>query len=175
MTCDPHVHHRRSVRLEGYNYSWAGAYSVTICAHGRKQLFGRIVDSGIRLSPYGRIIERQWKALPSHYPSVALDSFVIMQNHLHGIIVLTLSDFSQAGRTECIPTPHSLGEIVRGFKALCSREINELPGSTGNPVWQRDYYEHVIRSKTSLNAIRRYIEENVENWGFDPDNPDKAR
>ena len=168
MSYDPRLHHRRSVRLEGYDYSLAGAYSVTICTHMRKHILGQVIDGNVSLSPWGEIVERCWRDLPNHYPNVCLDAFVVMPNHLHGIIALIAHEANEFG--ECIPTAHSLGEIVRGFKVLCGRQINDCSAPTRVTVWQRSYYEHVIRNEVSLNAIRLYIERNPENWGFDPDN-----
>lgn len=174
MNYDPGIHHRRSVRLVGYDYSWAGAYSITICTHRRRHLLGKVMDGNVRLTPWGQIVERCWRDLPSHYPNVNVDAFVVMPNHLHGIVILIAPEGDESRKTECIPTAHSLGEIVRGFKALCSRQISSCSGTAGTTIWQRSYHEHVIRSEASLNAIRLYIERNPANWAFDPENPDKV-
>ena len=152
-----------------------GAYFITICSHGRRPVFGRIVDGTMQLSLCGRMVESCWVELPHHYPNAIVDSHIVMPNHTHGIIILKRPNSAQGMDAECIPTSHSLGEIVRGFKALSTRQINEAWGTMGVPVWQRGYYEHVIRGEKSLNAIREYIENNLVNWGFDPDNLDKAR
>lgn len=168
MSYDPRLHHRRSVRLEGYDYSLAGVYSITICTYMRKCILGRVIDGNVILSPWGQIVERCWRDLPNHYPNVCPDAFVVMPNHLHGIIALMAHEVNEF--EECIPTSHSLGEIVRGFKVMCGRQISDSSTPAQATLWQRSYYEHIIRNEVSLNAIRLYIERNPENWGFDPDN-----
>ena len=89
MTYDPERHHRRSIRLRGYDYSQAGAYFVTACVQSRECLFGAVADGELRLNRYGEIVMRCWDELPAHYPTVELDAFVVMPNHIHGILVLT--------------------------------------------------------------------------------------
>lgn len=171
MAYDPAVHHRRSIRLRGYDYAQAGAYFVTICTAGRACILGEIVDDQIALSPAGEIVARVWDGLPTHYPFLELDEFVVMPNHVHGIVILSETDPEGAGLK---PAPtHPLSEIVRGFKTYSSRLINELREVRGQPVWQRGYFEHVIRNERSLNEIRRYIAENPARWAFDHENPQR--
>lgn len=172
-------HHRRSIRLPAYDYSRAGAYFVTICAYQCAALFGEVVADNIRLNDYGQIAAAVWADLPRHYPHVALDAGVIMPNHIHGIIVLKGDDVVGAGlrpaptvgpapTVEPAPTTRQpLSEIVRAFKSFSARRINELRGTVGVPVWQRNYYERVIRHERELNAIRDYIARNPANWQRD--------
>jgi putative transposase len=165
MKYDPAIHHRRSIRLQGYDYSQAGAYFVTICTQNRECLFGDIVNGGMRLNEAGRVVESVWDGLPGHYAHVELDAMVIMPNHFHGIIVLA-------------PTPaavrHGLSEIVRALKTFSSRRINEMRQSTGAKLWQRNYWEHIVRNEPELNRIREYIHNNPAQWELDklhPNNP----
>jgi REP element-mobilizing transposase RayT len=197
MKFDPKVHHRRSIRLQGYDYSQAGAYFVTIVAWQREMLFGEIVDGEMILNRYGQIALNAWMDLPNHYRHAELDAFVIMPNHVHGIIVLnddrrggssitgkaTLSDESNVG---IIPLPtkqtrpynpikprHGLPEIVRAFKSFSARRINILRHAEGIPVWQRNYYEHIIRNEPEMDRISRYIESNPTRWADDDENPNR--
>ncbi len=174
MTCNPEKRRRRSIRLSGYNYSSAGAYFVTLCTHGRRCLLSEIVKGEMKLNDAGLTVLEVWGQLPDHYPHVLLDWFVIMPNHVHGIIVLN-DDYGKRAGLNPAPTGnkvHGLPEIVRAFKTFSSRRINRLQGTRGEPVWQRNYYEHVIRSDKGLNAVRQYIEANPSQWENDPENPD---
>jgi len=126
----------------------------------------------MRLSHFGVIVERCWEDLVNHYPDVALDEFVVMPNHVRGVIWLR-----DAGRAGLKPAPtseggrrHGLPEIVRALKTFSARKINELRGTPGGPVWQRNYYERVVRSERELNAIREYIRANQLNWHLDREN-----
>src|SRR5574341_2258341 len=178
MRYDREKHHRRSIRLSGYDYSQAGAYFVTICTQNRQCLFGEIVDEEMGLSDAGRIVQSVWVELPQHYVGVDIDGFVVMPNHIHGIIVL-IDDVVGAGldvRAGLKPAPtarkrRGLPEIVRAFKTFSSRHINQWRDTPGMPVWQRNYYEHVIRGEDQLNRVRRYIEDNPMMWETDRENP----
>jgi REP element-mobilizing transposase RayT len=183
MTYDPQRHHRRSIRLKGYDYTQPGAYFVTICTRNRECLFGGIVDGKMRLNPLGDIVAACWHDLPNHYPHVQLDAFVIMPNHVHGIIVLldpgdVGAGLGPAPTTGGVPTSHpkthrghGLPEIVRAFKSFSARRINEYRRTPGTPVWQRNYYEHIIRNERSLGRIREYIVNNPLQWELDRENP----
>ena len=154
---------RRSLRLQGYDYSQAGAYFITVCTHLRVALFGEVVENDVRLNQAGMIVKESWGNLIAHYRDIDLDAFVVMPNHVHGIIVLA----DGAGTRRGIP------EIVRGFKTFSARSVNELRQTRG-AVWQRGYYEHVIRDETALNRIRGYIANNPARWADDPDNISRA-
>jgi REP element-mobilizing transposase RayT len=178
MTYDPEVHHRRSIRLAGYDYRRAGAYFVTICAQGRECLFG-CADNPAVLAKAGHFVEAVWQGLPDHYSHVELDAFVVMPNHIHGIVVLVdgewpglcAGDPAGAGFEPAPTRRHGLPEVVRAFKTFSARRINEARGTPGVPVWQRNYYEHIIRNEEALNRIREYIVENPARWAEDPENP----
>jgi REP element-mobilizing transposase RayT len=216
MTENPARHHRRSIRLRDYDYSQVGAYFVTVCTHNRTCLFGDVVDGEMVTNDAGRIVQAIWKALPLHYPGVALDEFVIMPKHVHGIIVLDSGVGAQfiappdadgsEGAINRAPTtdivldsgvgaqfiaplgsggainralttdalsasdrPPTLGDIVRGFKARSTRLLRRDRGY--QRVWQRNYYEHVLRDKGSLSRVREYISNNPLHWAFDRENP----
>lgn len=151
---------RRSPRWKDYDYSQEGAYFVTICTHQREWLFGEVANGEMHLSPSGEIAQQTWTELASHYPTVELDESVVMPNHVHGILVIKRAGFNPA------PT-HGLSEIVRGYKSLVTRQINAHYQVPGSVVWQRSYYDHIIRNEASLNAIRQYVLTNPERWEQD--------
>jgi len=187
---NPDIHHRRSIRLKGYDYTRAGAYFVTICALERECLFGDIVDGMMVMNQFGDLVEAAWHDLPSHYPWVALDRFVVMPNHVHGIIVLdgTITlvgagfkpahhDYADIDRAGFKPAPtsdkrHGLPEMVRAFKTFSARSINGTRNSSGVPVWQRNYYEHVIRDDADYSRIAEYVVTNPQRWIEDKLHPD---
>lgn len=185
MPYDPDRHHRRSIRLRGYDYALAGGYFVTICTYGRECLLGTLLDGRMILSKYGSAVEDCWNDLPRHYGHVVLDEMVIMPNHIHGIIILTPPDVATSpvgAGFKPAPTEsaladgerHGLSEIVRALKTYSSRRINELRLTHGAAVWQRGFYDRIIRNDRELQAIRRYIRSNADHWAEDPENPDSA-
>jgi putative transposase len=161
MLYDPGRHHRRSIRLRDYDYSQAGAYFVTICTHDRQCVFGDIVDGQMQLNACGQQVEAVWHALPERFPGVELDEYVMMPNHVHGIISL-----GGKGAMNRAPT---LGEVVRAFKALTARSVR-LSGLLGF-AWQRNYHEHIIRNEEDLDRIREYVAFNPADWSEDSENP----
>jgi REP element-mobilizing transposase RayT len=176
---DPARHHRRSIRLRGYDYSQAGAYFVTVCVQGRERLFGDVVDGEMRLNDAGQMVAQCWHELPAHFPHLELDEFVVMPNHMHGIIIVGAPFMAPYGpgavnqgavNQGAINRAPTLGEIVRSFKALATRRIRQA-GVTAF-AWQRNYYEHIIRDEESLNRIREYIVNNPLQWALDRENPD---
>jgi len=164
MRFDPAQHHRRSIRLAGYDYSQCGAYFVTVCAANRECLFGDIADGEMHLNSYGLLVESSWVELRDTYPYVNLDAWVLMPNHLHGVVVIT---DEAVDATKIIMKRKPLGNLIGAFKTISTRRINELRGSSGTPVWQRNYYEHVIRSDAVLCRVRDYIQANPGNWSTD--------
>lgn len=190
---DPDRHHRRSLRLQGYDYSQAGAYFVTICTQDRECLFGKVVTGQVDLSKIGRLVTDCWHAIPQHFDHVVSDEFVVMPNHIHGIIVI--AEDARVGVQYIEPLqieplqieplhgkpghhayqhviPQSVGSIVRSYKAAVTRFANE--NERESIIWQRSYYEHVIRHERALNAIREYIRNNPLNWAQDIDHPSNA-
>ena len=286
MKYDPQKHHRRSIRLKGHDYTSPGAYFITICTHQRHCLFGEIVDGEMQLNEFGKWVDACWNRLPTHFPHLQLDRFVVMPNHIHGILTLTpnpsepppshgrgaafgrpstqLSPISRPNATPGSESPvcpnatpgsenpvcpnatpgsespvcpnatpgsenpkrsrsvdsvypnampglgqplinesepgvafgremgvngvndlpnaaplraGSVGAIVLNFKSVTARRINQMRKMTSVPVWQRNYYEHIIRDDIALANIQRYIDDNPRSWWQDrlhPDNPSKG-
>jgi REP element-mobilizing transposase RayT len=279
MTYDPGHHHRRSIRLKGYDYSQPGAYFITLVAQDRACLFGDVVDGVMQMNEFGRIVAESWQWLAAQYEYVTLDAWVVMPNHLHGIIVITdrggdgggrgsdgggrggpppaptantptinvptanappdaptadaptinvpttnappdapaadaptinvptinappdaptantpITDAPTASDINALPnadapaantptTPNvaggalpllvkrkTVGRLVGAFKTVSTKRINEQRGTPGAQVWQRDFYEHIIRNAAALARIRRYIVENPARWATDPEN-----
>ena len=166
MTYDAKIHHRRSIRLKNYDYSQAGLYFITICTHERQLLLGRIDNGRMQLNPWGEIVQRVWFELPEHYAHIRLHEFVIMPNHIHGIVeIKTLAELLPVGvGLKPTPTRHGLFEIVRAFKTFSARRINEKRHTVGCKIWQRNYYEHIIRSEASYLTISEYIQTNPQRW-----------
>ncbi len=191
MTHDPDKHHRQSIRLKGHDYAQPGAYFVTICTRDRQCLFGHVVNGEMRLNEAGQIAQRCWEDIPHHFPHAVLDAVTIMPNHVHGIIVITESGRGEAsvpgnslgtrtGRTDASPLregrpngtqPRSLSAIMQNFKSICTRKTNTARGAPATPVWQRGFYEHVIRTEAELMTIREYVLGNPSCWDDDEDNP----
>jgi len=221
MPYDPNRHHRRSIRLKGYDYSQAGAYFITICTQDRACLFGKVVNGEMRLNDAGRMVLAEWNMLPERFPHVVLDAFVVMPNHVHGIVVITnpapddtattaptivgagLVSAPNDGPMDAPPNdgPMSapndgpmdappndgtttrtttrvaptVGDIVGAFKSRVTVEYIRGVKTSGWPpfrgrLWQRNYYEHIIRNERALNAIRQYIIENPRRWQMDREN-----
>lgn len=181
MKYDPDRHHRRSIRLKGYDYSEGGAYFVTICTQGRECLFGDIVDDEMRLNDTGTMVRDLWHEIPEHFRHADIDEFVVMPNHFHGIIVIVGAQFIAPFDCDAINNnkkqgvmnhaPTTVGEIVRAFKARCTNAINHIRNTPGTPLWQRNYYEHIIRGEGEMNRIRKYIVDNPAKWAEDENNP----
>lgn len=227
--------HRRSIRLRNYDYTQEGAYFVTICTHERITMFGEILNGAMTPNHWGEIVQSCWENIPNHHTVVELDAFVVMPNHMHGIIVITGDEVDKnenrgdkidvdsrggmtygrgmiyhaptnhappinhtppthrAPTTNHGPTHHaptgktvqtgndttppvrqfskpianSLSTIVGIYKAAVTRQINRLPDAPDHPVWQRNFYEHIIRSEDSLQTIRTYIADNPARWPED--------
>jgi len=174
---DPDRHHRRSIRLKGYDYTQPGAYFITICTRDRVCLFGEVIDGEMRLNPLGEIVRQCWWAIPEHFSHVVLDEFVVMPNHVHGIIVIMATHDVGATHASPLrvrprgPQRQSIASIVGSIKSAAAKRINEYRGTPGAPVWQRNYYEHVVRDDQPLNHIREYIATNPLRWHLDRENP----
>ena len=164
---------RRSIRLQNYDYSQPGAYFVTICTYKRECLFGHIEDGVIHHTIFGEIVCQEWSRSEEIRSEIRLDLFIVMPNHLHGIVVITHSNgiVGAHGRAPLHRSPRSLASFIAGFKSVVTRRINRIRGTPGSPVWQRNYYERVIRSEDELQQIGAYILNNPTRWVEDPDNP----
>ena len=239
MKYNPDIHHRRSIRLQGYDYSQYGAYFVTLCTQNRECLFGEIVNGEMILNEYGKIVEQCWFNLPNYYNNIVLDAYIIMPNHFHGIIFIndTIDTVDNIGAIDigaipvgAIPESPNVGAIPVGaihespnvgaipvgaihespqqpdnespnvgaisvgaihesprqrrkmllpkiigrFKMNSAKQINQIRNTSGVPVWQRNYYEQIIRNEKSLEKIRNYIINNPLEWYYDDYNPKKV-
>jgi REP element-mobilizing transposase RayT len=184
--------HRRSIRLQNYDYKRSGAYFVTMVTQNRACLFGDVVNGRLQLNDAGQMIQAIWDQLPQHYPGVETDAFVIMPNHVHGIIALVgvsaCADIQSGGQPQGVaptndPRPKhdavhvlSLADIVHRFKTLTTKRyvdgVKQFDWSRfESRLWQRNYFEHVIRNEESLNRIGEYILDNPTRWEFDQENP----
>ena len=185
-----------STRLKDYDYSLNGAYFVTLCTKNSTHLFGSIVDQKLIPNRQAEIVTECWLDLPAHYTNCVLDKFIIMPNHVHGIIIIDneiaetglklnntivetdlkpdkvvvetgLKPVSTAGR---VAKPYSLSEIIRGFKTFSARKINEYQNTRGKAFWQSRFFDHIIRNREELKRIRQYIIENPLKWELEKNN-----
>ena len=174
-------HNRQSIRLAGFNYSQPGVYFITLVAHTRENLFGEIKNGGMRLNEYGEIVKKTWNDLPNHVGNIALDEFTIMPNHVHGIIMIVgagskpahAGPVKRAGFEPPLTVTkkkHALPEIIRQYKTFSARRINQIRKTPGQTIWQRNYYEHVVRDENDLFGIRKYVRDNPVNWESDEEN-----
>jgi putative transposase len=181
---DSQKQHRHSIRLPNYDYSQPGAYFITIVTWHRECLFGEVVDGEMRLNDVGKIVQWEWLELPKRFCFVELGAFIVMPNHFHGILIfhenagatrlgLSESGFSNLNGSPLPrgPQPASLGGIMAQFKSRVTKRLWKMPSWQGRPVWQRNYYEHVIRNERDLQNIMDYIEVNPRLWGEDDENP----
>lgn len=170
---NPSLPHRKNLRIPDFDYSQPGAYYVTIVTQDRKTLFGQIVDGEMVLNDIGRMVEERWVAITEHFPNVELGEFVVMPNHFHGIISITVGARhavpQQAGGIEKFgkPVSGSLATIIRSFKSATTKAFHEFSGHSEERLWQQSYYEHVIRNERDYQAIYEYIIANPMNWEKD--------
>ena len=170
-----HVQRRKSIRLSGYDYSHYGWYFVTICTKNREVLFGEVRNAQIIENQYGKIVRKFWLQIPQRFPLTTTDEFVIMPNHIHGIVVI--HDGNTVGAIHELPLQERnarrnmlLPKIIGWLKMNSAKQINILRQSTNEPVWQRNYYERIIRDDRELAYIQQYVRNNPMNWGRDGEN-----
>ena len=161
MVYDPERHHRYSTRLRNYPYHLSGMYCVTICTSQRQEIFGQVQRGVMELNHVGNIVASEWEDLPRRFPSILLDAFVVMPNHLHGILMISQPIDCSA------PT---LGAVIGAFKSLSVRAVSLKIGEDGCKIWQRSYYDQILRSDSMLEGLRLYIHENPARWPTDPEN-----
>ena len=192
---------RKSIRLQDFDYTEPNAYFVTICARNRTCLFGRIIDDAMHLNDFGRIASVLWEQIPAHFPHMVLDEWVVMPNHVHGIVFIaesnrggnalprgpgavsrathaspeTDANMHRLTKTSASPQKGSIGAAVGSYKSAVTKHIGDVFGKSRETIWQRGFYDHVIRNRTALDRIRRYIAENPARWSRDPENPDRNR
>jgi REP element-mobilizing transposase RayT len=165
---------KNSLRLRGYDYSQGGGYFITVCTDGREHLFGEIHDVKMIENQNGQIVGACWNDLPNHYPNVELDEFVVMPNHVHGIIFIIENDVGARHASPLQAKRYDLGDIVGSWKSAVTKQINELRGTQGASIWQRSFHDHIIRDEKSLNRIREYIITNPERWEYDQENMNRV-
>jgi REP element-mobilizing transposase RayT len=171
--------HRRSIRLPGADYAEAGAYFVTICAAERREIFGSIENGLVLLSELGKIVRGCLVQIPNHFANATVKEFVVMPNHLHAIIALGVGaryivPFDQRARTLeefQKPVKGSIPTTVRAFKAAVTRQAGKELGWSGREIWQRNYFERVIRDGKEFGDASRYVAENPMRWEWDAENP----
>lgn len=172
---------RKTTRLQGYDYSQPGAYFVTLLTYRRQCLFGALINGVVQLTPLGELASTCWKALPSRFQLVQLDEFVIMPDHIHGILILTEDDSIDRIRTRqqetvgpsrteitaslpVAPPKGSLGSVIAAYKSTVARLYNGMMKSAKTKIWHRNYHDRIIRNEAELYRIQVYIRENPANW-----------
>lgn len=154
------INSRRSIRLSQYDYSQEGMYFITICCHQKMCRFGEIINESMALNTIGRIAHSIWQTIPDHYPSIELESFVVMPNHMHGILTVN----NRLNKNQ------SIGTVVRNYKATVTRQTRVK--SSIQRLWQRNYYEHIIRNERDYIRVAEYIEANPALWNQDALHPE---
>jgi REP element-mobilizing transposase RayT len=163
---------RKSIRIPGYDYSQPGWYFITICTQHRQHIFGNVDDGEMILNKSGEIAKSEWVNTINIRTNIVLDEYIIMPNHMHGIIVINNINNVGAYRdtplqTEFKSPSKTVGAIVRGYKSTVTKQINQFRNTPGVQLWQRNYWEHIIRDETELNRIRTYIINNPLKWQDD--------
>ncbi len=168
--------YRKPIRLGHYDYSEAGAYFVTICTSNRACILGDVTKEIAILSPIGQKAMEFWVEMPIHYENIQLDEFIVMPNHIHGIIIITdanknvgVQNFEPLQNKFRHIIPKSLGSIIRTYKSALTNWCRK--NGFSNFKWQRNYYEHIVRTEKELSRIREYIQNNPVNWALDRENP----
>jgi len=165
----PSFPQRKSPRLQGYDYTQNGAYFVTICTHKRQCLFGEISGAEIEMNTTGCIAQTCWEQIPTHFPKAELDAFVVMPNHVHGILLIiddskqTQYQYEQFSK----PIARSLSTIMRSYKSAVTNQVNRLFMTENTPVWQGRFHDHIVRDEKSLNTLREYVANNPARWEAD--------
>ena len=172
-------HHRRqSIRLKEYNYAQPGAYFVTIVSHLRKNIFGEIINGEMKLNQAGKIVDQTWRNIPGHFPNATCEIFIVMPNHIHGIIEIKNDQIVGARHASPLQSmgvngvkPGSVGAIIGSFKSAVTKQLHQNKIITQEKIWQRNYYEHIIRDEDDYQKIADYISTNPFNWDKDHENP----
>jgi REP element-mobilizing transposase RayT len=167
-------HHRRSIRLKDFDYAGHGAYFITTVTHERRPLFGRVVRNDVELGPLGELVRDEWLRTADLRSYVRLDQFVIMPNHIHGIVFIEEPNAHASASAFGSMQGGSVGAIVRAFKSASTRRIREQLDQPELVVWQRNYFERVVRSESHLNVVRQYVIDNPIKWAIDRENPDRG-
>ncbi len=172
---NPKIHHRQSIRLKDYDYSENGYYFVTICAKDRIEYFGKIINGKMVLNEMGKITDQCWREIPKHFPDVLLDEYIVMPDHIHGVIAIGKqnpivgNENFRSLRGWRGAKSRSLSSIIRGFKIGVTKWHCQ---NNYDFAWQKSFYDHIIRNEKSLNKIREYIRNNPPRWELDRNNPE---
>jgi REP element-mobilizing transposase RayT len=195
MKYNPNYHHRRSIRLPHYDYSQSGIYFVTICTHQKQCLFGEIKQGEMIFNQIGKMVAQEWLKSSIIRQEIELDEWIIMPNHLHGIVVITKNDdgsrdervnYDKSATIEGASLaplrehdnggwqrkPRSLSSFIWGFKSSVTKRIKSICEQVNPIIWQRNYYEKIVRNEYQLNQIREYIINNPQKWDEYPEKPD---
>ena len=162
---------RQSIRLKNYNYTKQGMYYITICVQHELDLFGSIKNGNVVLNDFGYIAETEWVKTHTIRKNINIDQYIIMPDHIHGILIINNDRRGTVHRAPTHerfgkPIPNSIPTIIRYYKASVTRRINLLRNRPGNQIWQRNYYERILRSINEYYAIRKYIIDNPKNWNL---------
>ncbi|MCA9408484.1 MAG: transposase [Candidatus Omnitrophica bacterium] len=165
------IQRRKSIRLKNYDYRQEGAYYITVCTFEKIEIFGHIMDGKMVLNDIGKIVYDEWKNTEKLRPNVLLDAFIVMPNHIHGIIIMNWSMSDDTIKND-VPNKfrspsQTIGSIVRGFKSVSTKRINIYRNSPSRYVWQRNFHDHIIRNEKDFNRIREYINNNPKQWDYD--------
>ena len=162
---NPNIHHRKSIRLQGYDYSQAGLYFITILTDDRQHLFGTVSNGVMALHTAGEVAQNCWLEIPNHYPSTVLHEFVVMPNHIHGIIELTTMQYDKNRNAFQDTISKSIGSIIRGYKIGVTKWVRQ--NTSIQTVWHKNFYENIIRDANAYHLISEYIINNPVNWQND--------
>ena len=176
MAYNPTKHHRQSMRLSGFDYSSAGAYFITLCTQNRICLFGTITDGTMIVNPAGQMVKDWWLALTPKFPGIQTDEFVVMPNHFHGILILPPTQGTASDADDDTPRGSSIPQIMQWFKTMTTNHYIRGVKTNGwmpfeKRVWQRNYYDHIIRNEADLIRIQTYIHNNPSSWQKDQLHP----
>jgi len=170
-------HQRQSIRLPEYDYSQPGAYFVTVVTHLRKNIFGEIIDGQMYLNQAGKIVEQTWLNIPLHFPNTSCEIFVVMPNHIHGIIEIINEEIVGARHASPLRStgingvkPGSIGAIIGSFKSAATKHLHQTKTIIQEKIWQPNYYEHIIRDEQDYQKVYEYIMNNPLNWLLDEEN-----
>ena len=168
------MHHRHTIRLKEYDYASNGLYFITLCTHNKEKLFGDIINKAVVLNDFGTIVKQEWEKSSTIRKEIILHEYIIMPNHFHAIVELAAQDKENTliGRgdrpvAQNGPTKKSIGALIAGFKSSVTKQINIIRNTPGKTVWQRNYYEHIIRDETNYMKIAEYIIYNAIKWKDD--------
>lgn len=161
------MHNRQSMRLPNYDYTLSGVYFVTICSYRFADVFGRIADGKMQLNELGRLVENEWQRTAAVRPSVEVDTYVVMPNHLHGLLWFSDGLAGPVENSSETIRANSLGPIIAQFKSIVTKRSRSIASAPRSPIWKRNYYDHIVRSERALERIRNYIIENLASWSED--------